>query len=99
MDGFRQHFEWDNSNGTTVVSKSKEALDKGMINGFFGAGAAIGAIINPAIADRFGRRPCLFSSTVTFIAGAAVQASAVRCPFLCPCVATARARRGCDSCI
>ena len=72
MDGFRQHFGWD-SNGEQVVSDSKIAFDKGMINGLFGVGAMLGALINPYLADRLGRRICLLISTSTFIVGAAIQ--------------------------
>ncbi len=73
MDGFRQHFGWDDATGSQVVTDSQISFDKGMINGCFGVGAAIGAILNPAIADHFGRRLCLFASTTMFVAGATVQ--------------------------
>jgi len=75
MDGFRKHFGWDDAQGTQIVSDGKIAFDKGMINGLFGIGATIGALVNPVFADRLGRRICLLLSTITFIVGAVVQVS------------------------
>ena len=48
-----------------------------MINGMFGFGATLGAISAPWVADKFGRRPCLFVATIIFILGAGMQAGAV----------------------
>ena len=77
MEGYRQHFGWDNAAGNQTVSDAQISLDKGLINGLFALGAVFGALANPWVADRFGRRVCIFTSSVTFIIGAAIQSSAV----------------------
>ena len=63
MDPFQRHFGWecgpDAAPGCVDASESTKDFDKGFINGLFGAGATVGAIINPYFAERFGRRVCL----------------------------------------
>jgi len=79
MDGFQQHFGWECAPGAVdcvPASENTIALDKGLINGLFGAGATIGAIINPYFAEKYGRRPCLSLSTLVFILGASIQTAA-----------------------
>jgi len=73
MHGFEQHFGWYNSTNIQIVSDSRIALDKGLINGCFGVGAFLGALVNPVIADHFGRRPSLFVSAAVFVIGATIQ--------------------------
>ena len=77
MDPFQKHFGWecgpDAPSGCVDASESTKDFDKGMINGLFGAGATIGAIINPYVAERFGRRLCLAFSSCVFILGATIQ--------------------------
>ena len=77
MDPFQEHFGWecgpDAAPGCVAASESAKDFDKGFINGLFGAGATIGAIINPYFAERFGRRLCLAFSTCVFIFGAGIQ--------------------------
>jgi len=57
------------------VPYSQERIDRqqGAINGLFGAGATVGAILNPYVADTYGRRKCLFLAGFVFIVGAAIQ--------------------------
>lgn len=77
MDPFQRHFGWecgpDASEGCTDATEGTKDFDKGFINGLFGTGATIGAIINPYLAERYGRRRCLAFSTSVFIVGAGIQ--------------------------
>jgi len=76
MDGFREHFHWSCPEGAVdCVPYSQERIDRqqGAINGLFGAGATVGAILNPYVADTYGRRKCLFLAGFVFIVGAAIQ--------------------------
>jgi sugar porter (SP) family MFS transporter len=76
MDGFQQHFGWEcapNDLDCTPASEGEIDLAKGLINGLFGAGATIGALINPYFAEKYGRRPCLAISNCVFILGASIQ--------------------------
>ena len=77
MDPFQRHFGWecgpDAAPGCVDASESTKDFDKGFINGLFGAGATVGAIINPYFAERFGRRVCLAFSSCVFIVGAGIQ--------------------------
>lgn len=77
MDGFREHFEWDCPEGAldcTEAPASTIDKDKGLINGFFGIGAAVGALANGYFAELLGRRLCLALSACVFIFGASFQA-------------------------
>ena len=79
MQGFRLHFGWDCPQDDPTCTPATVGMmnrDKGMINGMFGLGATFGAIMNPYIAEKYGRRLCLTSSTLVFIVGAAIQAAA-----------------------
>jgi sugar porter (SP) family MFS transporter len=80
MDGFRIHFGWDcpvePATMCVPATSGQEAFDKGLINGLFAIGAAAGALINPYIADNYGRRLALCVSNVVFIAGATTQSLA-----------------------
>ena len=79
MDGFQEHFGWECTgaeDGCTPATEAMKNLDKGLINGFFGIGATIGAAINPYFAEKWGRRPCLTLSNLVFILGAAIQSGA-----------------------
>lgn len=77
MDGFKEHFGWECAPGADPsCMPASEAIidrDKGLINGLFGTGAAIGAMISPPVAEKYGRRICLAFSTLVFIFGAAFQ--------------------------
>eukprot|EP00977_Amphora_coffeiformis_P019044 scaffold6886_cov164-Amphora_coffeaeformis.AAC.2 len=77
MDPFQRHFGWEcgpESPADCVdATESDKDFDKGFINGLFGAGATVGAILNPYVAERFGRRICLAFSTCVFIVGAGIQ--------------------------
>mmetsp|Transcript_16196 Transcript_16196/g.18652 ORF Transcript_16196/g.18652 Transcript_16196/m.18652 type:complete len:502 (-) Transcript_16196:125-1630(-) len=77
MDGFKEHFGWECAPGADPscmpASESIIDRDKGLINGLFGTGAAIGAMISPPVAEKYGRRICLAFSTLVFIFGAAFQ--------------------------
>ena len=80
MDGFRIHFGWDcapDDLDCTEASDSQISTDQGLINGLFGTGAAIGAMIAPKLFDRFGRKFTMYSAAWLFILGAALQAAAV----------------------
>lgn len=80
MDGFKMHFGWTCSAddpGCVPVSDEQQSVQQGLINGLFGAGATIGAIISPNFADRLGRRMTLGLATAVFIFGATLQAAAV----------------------
>jgi len=70
MPGFQEHFGWNN------MTTSEIDQDKAFINGLFGAGATIGAVSIPYVADKYGRRPTLFVATLVFIFGASLQAAA-----------------------
>ena len=76
MTGFKEHFGWSCVPGDEgCVADSQESIDRqqGAINGLFGAGATIGAILNPYIADRWGRKKCLFLASTVFTIGATLQ--------------------------
>jgi len=76
MQGFEQHFHWSCPEGAVdCVPYSQERIDRqqGAINGLFGAGATVGAILNPYVADKYGRRKCLFLAGFIFILGATIQ--------------------------
>ena len=79
MEGFRVHFKWDCAEGAIdciPATAGEIDRDKGLINGLFGVGAAIGALINPYFAETYGRRPCLSFSACVFIVGASIQTAA-----------------------
>lgn len=79
MDGFRVHFGWDCAEGAvdcTDASTDTIDMEKGLINGLFGIGAAMGALINGKLAERIGRRLCLGVSALVFILGASIQTAA-----------------------
>jgi sugar porter (SP) family MFS transporter len=79
MEGFKLHFGWECADGDTSctpATDSQQALDMGLINGLFGVGATIGAFGGTFVADKYGRRACIFVAAVTFIFGAALQAGA-----------------------
>lgn len=67
MPGFKEHFGWNNATTAEIDQ------DKAYINGLFGAGATLGAVMIPWVADKHGRKPTLFVSTLVFIFGAALQ--------------------------
>jgi sugar porter (SP) family MFS transporter len=76
MDGFQEHFGWEcapDDFDCTPASDGEIDAAKGLINGLFGTGATFGAILNPYFAEKYGRRPCLFLSTLVFIVGASIQ--------------------------
>ena len=76
MNGFRHHFKWEcpeDAIDCTDASDGTIDRDKGLINGLFGVGATVGALINPYFAEKLGRRPCLSISAVVFIIGASIQ--------------------------
>lgn len=68
MSGFQEHFGWD------TASQSSIDKDKGLINGLFGLGATIGALLNSYFAEKYGRRPALGLSSVVFTFGVSIQA-------------------------
>lgn len=79
MTGFQEHFGWKCAqDDLDCVPKTEDQIqiDQGLINGLFGAGATVGAIMNPYLADRLGRKPSLAIGTVVFIFGASFQAGA-----------------------
>jgi len=79
MDGFQYHFGWkcQDSDPTCVpATNNKINADQGFINGLFGAGAAVGALIGPGLADKYGRKMCLLVAAISFIFGASLQAAA-----------------------
>lgn len=61
------------------VPKTQAQIDTetGLINGLFGAGAAIGALCAPMIFNNKGRKPTLAVGAVMFTIGAALQGFAV----------------------
>ena len=76
MDGFQEHFGWEcaaDSIDCMPATEAEKDRDKGLINGLFGIGATFGAILNPYIAEKYGRRPCLTLSNLVFIFGASIQ--------------------------
>ena len=75
MPGFQEHFHWCQENCTTAELHQINR-DEGLINGLFGAGATLGAILSPWIADTYGRRVCMFLAALIFTVGAALQAGA-----------------------
>jgi SP family myo-inositol transporter-like MFS transporter 13 len=79
MDGFQEHFGWEcaaDAIDCVPATQQQIDVDKGLINGLFGVGATIGAMLNPYFAEKFGRRPALFFSNCVFILGASIQAAA-----------------------
>jgi sugar porter (SP) family MFS transporter len=80
MAGFREHFNWDCPPGVPTcehATQNQEDLEKGLINGLFGAGAAVGALLAPLIFNNYGRKLTLGLGALLFIIGAALQAGAV----------------------
>jgi len=69
MPGFQAQFGWLPLDQT----QDKQALEQGLINGLFAIGAAAGALINPPVVDRWGRKVGLFAANVLFIIGVLVQ--------------------------
>ncbi|KAL9187194.1 hypothetical protein ACHAXT_010914 [Thalassiosira profunda] len=76
MDGFIEHFGWD------TASQDQIDTETGLINGLFGAGAALGALAAPLLFNRRGRKPTMAWGAVFFTIGAALQMSAVSMPML-----------------
>jgi len=80
MDGFKIHFGWecaDDDPDCVPATDDEINKDQGLINGLFGTGAAIGAMVAPKVFDAFGRKITMYSASVLFIIGAALQAGAV----------------------
>lgn len=80
MTGFREHFGWDcapDDAGCVPATQNQIDVDQGLINGLFGAGAAIGALVAPTTFNGFGRKPTLMIGALLFTIGAALQAGAV----------------------
>lgn len=76
MDGFKQHFGWECAEGDlNCAPASQDAIDKdkGLINGLFGVGAAIGALMNNYFIEKLGRRKTLGLSSLVFMFGAGFQ--------------------------
>ena len=65
---------------SSVSSVSRTS--SGLINGLFGAGAALGALAAPLLFNRRGRKPTMAWGAVFFTIGAALQMSAVSMPML-----------------
>eukprot|EP00529_Nitzschia_sp_RCC80_P012147 CAMPEP_0113454252 /NCGR_PEP_ID=MMETSP0014_2-20120614/7768_1 /TAXON_ID=2857 /ORGANISM="Nitzschia sp." /LENGTH=561 /DNA_ID=CAMNT_0000345653 /DNA_START=215 /DNA_END=1897 /DNA_ORIENTATION=+ /assembly_acc=CAM_ASM_000159 len=85
MDGFKIHFGWECAEDDldcTPASSSQISTEQGLINGLFGTGAAIGAMIAPKIFNTYGRKPTMYIAAWTFIVGAALQTAAVSMPML-----------------
>jgi MFS family permease len=79
MEGLRVHFGWDCAEGDvdcTPASTQTIDMQKGLINGLFGIGAAIGTLLNAYLAEKIGSRLCLGVSATVFILGASMQAAA-----------------------
>jgi SP family sugar:H+ symporter-like MFS transporter len=79
MSGFQEHFGWEcapSATGCTPASEHTIHMDQGLINGLFGAGATVGAVVSPWMVDTYGRRPGLFVASLVFIFGAGMQAGA-----------------------
>ena len=79
MTGFRLHFGWECADGDTECTpamRSQMDLDRALINGLFGIGAAFGALINPAIVEAKGRRLSLSIAAIVFVLGASIQTAA-----------------------
>jgi sugar porter (SP) family MFS transporter len=79
MEGFQLHFGWECAEGdVSCVPATQNEIDRdqGLINGLFGAGATIGAISAPWLADNYGRRACMFTAAFIFIFGASLQTAA-----------------------
>ncbi|KAG7373796.1 sugar transporter [Nitzschia inconspicua] len=80
MDGFKIHFGWEcapDNVGCVPASHEEINKDQGLINGLFGTGAAIGAIVAPKLFDTLGRKFTMYAASWLFIVGAALQAGAV----------------------
>eukprot|EP00934_Nitzschia_sp_Nitz4_P004462 Nitzschia sp. Nitz4//scaffold2_size372955//4151//5861//NITZ4_000349-RA/size372955-snap-gene-0.0-mRNA-1//1//CDS//3329546554//4452//frame0 len=85
MDGFRFQFGWDCPEGAVdcqPATQSQIDVDQGLINGLFGAGAAIGAILAPKVFDTYGRKITMYVASILFIIGAALQAGAANMTML-----------------
>ena len=80
MEGFRTHFGWEcaaNAETCVPATQNQEDIEKGLINGLFGAGAAMGALLAPTVFNSYGRKPTLTLGAIVFTIGAALQAGAV----------------------
>ncbi|KAG7344367.1 sugar transporter [Nitzschia inconspicua] len=85
MDGFRLYFGWDCPEGDDTCVPATESqidTDQGLVNGLFGAGAAIGAIVAPKLFDSYGRKVTMYTASWTFVIGATLQAAAVNMTML-----------------
>ncbi|KAL7545449.1 hypothetical protein ACHAWF_008804 [Thalassiosira exigua] len=76
MTYFRAYFGWD------TAPQSQIDMEMGLINGLFGAGAAVGALIAPSIFNTRGRKSTMAWGAVLFTIGASLQAAAVNMPML-----------------
>merc|ERR1712176_365965 len=79
MDGFRTHFGWSCSTDDLTciaATQNQEDVQKGLINGLFGAGAALGALLAPSVFNSYGRKLTLSVGAIVFTIGAALQAAA-----------------------
>jgi len=80
MEGFRTHFGWSCATedlACVPATQNQEDIEKGLINGLFGAGAALGALLAPSVFNSYGRKPTLVLGAIVFTIGAALQAGAV----------------------
>lgn len=77
MPGFQQHVGWceGGSSNCTAAQLHEINRDQGLINGLFCAGASLGAVLSPWVADTFGRRTCMFAAALVTL-GSTLQASA-----------------------
>merc|ERR1712157_177682 len=80
MDGFRTHFGWTcaaDDVACVPATQKQEDIEKGLINGLFGAGAALGALFAPTVFNSYGRKLTLSVGAIVFTIGAALQAGAI----------------------
>lgn len=80
MEGFRTHFGWSCATDDLAcvpATQHQEDIETGLINGLFGAGAALGALLAPSVFNSYGRKPTLTLGAIVFTIGAALQAGAV----------------------
>jgi len=87
MPGFKEFFGWAcpvDESDPSCVAKSQAIQDneRGLITALMTIGAAVGALLNPNIMDRVGRRINLLLACATFTLGAAIQAGSIGIPMM-----------------
>ena len=86
MEGFREQFGWTcpaNAADCTPKTPAQVSADQSLITALQSVGSIFGAMFNPFVIDRIGRRWTIFGAASVFSVGAAIQCSAPVIAALC----------------